>query len=106
MGSEAKVSPSLNPNYIADNELDWDICEFHSKVFVISSLNGLDQTDDYNKLIQSMYPYEPTSKIMLNPMGNAITKTWTKENDLLIHVEWVIMHSQEPEEGDADSHKY
>ncbi|NIR12580.1 MAG: hypothetical protein GWN86_00925 [Desulfobacterales bacterium] len=102
--SEAKMYPARDPTYIPENSLDFDKCEFHSKVFRISEIEGMSQNDEYMKLMESMFPYDPASNLQLNPMGNAITKTWTKDGDLLVHVEYIEMIREE--EDTADNHEF
>ncbi len=100
----AKVTPALDPSYMPPQALDFDKCEFHSEVFLIDSIgNG---NAKYKELMGKLFPYDPQSDLMLNPMGNAITKSWTKEGDLMIHVEWVEMIRDKPENKEADNHEF
>lgn len=103
--SEAKISPAMNPNFMGNDALDFNRCKFYSRVFRITQLESLDENASYIELMGTLFPYDPSSNFQLNPMGSAITKTWTKEGDLLIHVEYIEMiESDEPDK--ADSHEF
>lgn len=83
-----KISPAINPSYIPPEEEFFDKCEFKSEIFLIHPGMHNSDHDRYVELMNSMYPYDKNSKKMLAPNGG-INKTFTKEGDMLIHVEYV-----------------
>jgi hypothetical protein len=84
---QGKVRQMPNPLYEPNESINERIV-FHNKIFLLSAT--LPSTlIEYEKLIASMFPFSPTSNLQINPIGSGITKSWNKNGDLLIHVEWI-----------------
>lgn len=103
--SKAKVSMAKDPDWIAPDALDWEDIDFFSEIFQIDSLDRNGDKGRYEKLMSSMFPFSPESCYQLNPNGNAVTKTWTKDGDLLIHVEYIKFPEEDNLES-ADNREY
>lgn len=93
---QARMTPAKNPDYIDPKDLTFGKSKFHSRIFLIAGDGTPDDSEAYANLMNEMFPYDPASNKQLNPMGAAVSKNWTKNGDLLVHVEWIELH---PEEG-------
>lgn len=84
---ETKIRAMKNPFHEPEDNFNEKI-EFKSKIFTLSASDPISRAE-YESLIQSMFPFDMNSKKQLNPLGNGITKSWTKTGDLMVHVEWI-----------------
>lgn len=96
------TSPVPNPFYEGGDKSVK--IKFHSKIFCLSPFKESPDNAKYETLMESMYPFDPDSKIAINPYANnnGVTKSWTKEGDLLVQVEYIEYVEEEIVEIKAD----
>ena len=93
----AKVTKKKNPFYLGEEDMNFinRSGKFHSDVFVIKKDGGGScGNEEYEELMNSMYPFDPSSDNILNPYSS-ISKSTDKSGDIIIHVEWIEMKSEE-----------
>ena len=95
----ANVKPKKNPFYLGEEDMNFinRSGEFHSDVFVIKKDGGGScGNEEYEELMNSLYPFDPSSDNILNPYSS-ISKSTDKSGDIIIHVEWLEMKEEKDE---------
>lgn len=107
MATSATIKPSIDPYHFKD-EARISIKRFGTELFRISYGGTNGDKERYEAFMKSLYPYDPNSSIELQTQfGNAISKTWTKEGDLLIHIEYIEIESNKAlKQNDPDTKKW
>lgn len=103
----ATIRPAVDPYHIKD-EPKSVVGRFRTEMFRISYNDLTGDKDRYEKFMKTLYPYDQESNLELHiQLGNPITKTWTKEGDLLIHVEYIELESpKKSDQNDPDTKKW
>lgn len=105
----AKIRATKNPFFISDKDdlmRTIMVKKFHSERFRITDGDITGDNKRYEDLMENMYPYKMDSKYELSSItGSPISKTFTKDGDVIIHVEYIELARDEPEE-DKDKREY
>lgn len=114
--SEATIKPLTDNLFISEEDMAFinRKSTFHSEIFVICK-SGEDN-DDYEELMNSLYPFDQESNKILNPYSKII-KSIDKEGNITIHVEYLVLEEEENkfikaarkkavEEGKGDNEEY
>ena len=101
----SKVTPLQNPLFIPD-EPELQVKGYHSKVFRIQEGDQNMDNKRYQEFMLRLSNMDEDSNIVLSPIvSSPISKSWTKEGDLLIHVEYIELE-EIPRDSDPDKRKY
>lgn len=102
-----KVNPVKNPFYMPDDMLSSGndlfgakVKEFKAEIFRVTEDGFGSGAEDFSRLMLSMFPYNTKSDLVLNTITtkDPITKTWTKEGDILICVEYLQLELEDEAE--------
>ena len=115
--SNGKASLAKDPYYQSMKEMDQDLSfgnpfgdrefTYKSKIFSLSKTDYNNHNKKYEDLMNKLYDPSETN-VMLIP-DRTISKSWSKEGDLLIHVEYLEFseaEAHEDEDAFADNQEF
>jgi len=106
--SGAKIRATKNPFFISDKDdlvRPIKVKKFHSKRFRITEGDITGGNKEYEDLMENLYPLNPESKYELSPLTSSpISKTFTKDGDVIIHVEYIEVEMAT--DANKDERKY
>lgn len=95
--TEAKVSPHRDPFYMDESEeiSGGRKVNFRSRIFVLSK-NDEEGHAEYEALMNSIHPFNPSDDRIFNPYGKIIRNV-DREGNIVIHVEYLELEKDEPD---------
>ena len=105
-GMPGEASPAENPFFMGEHEFykTLDIT-YHSSIFRLTRGKGGDN-EKFQDIMQKLYDPDE-DHFMAIPGGAKRSQSWTKEGDLMIHLEYLEVYEKDDDgEEDADLMDY